>query len=173
MISKQRTTIYQGNLVDLSVEEITLANGEILGLEVMRHPGGAAILAINEMGHICLLRQYRHVVSQWIWEIPAGVIEKKEEPISAAKRELREEAGLIANEWQSLLSILPTPGFCDERLYLYSARQLSEVNSAPNIDEQIEVHWKTKDELLKMLADNRLQDAKTIIAILSMDHLAP
>ena len=102
----------------------------------MRHPGGAAILALDQQNRVCLLRQYRHSIGKWIWELPAGVIEKGEQPIATAKRELREEAGVEADEWQPLFSILPTPGFCNEELFLYQARHLTAVGTTPNADEQ-------------------------------------
>ena len=121
---EQRTEIYRGTIVDLGLEATRLPNGELLNLEIVRHPGGAAILALDQQDRVCLLRQYRHSIGKWIWELPAGVIEKDEQPIATAKRELREEAGLEADEWRPLFSILPTPGFCNEELFLYRARHL-------------------------------------------------
>ena len=100
----QRTGIYRGAVVDLGLETTRLPNGELLNLEIVRHPGGAAILALDQQNRVCLLRQYRHSIGKWIWELPAGVIEKGEHPITTAKRELREEAGLEADEWQPLFS---------------------------------------------------------------------
>ena len=101
---EQRTGIYRGAVVDLGLETTRLPNGELLNLEIVRHPGGAAILALDQQNRVCLLRQYRHSIGKWIWELPAGVIEKGEQPIATAKRELREEAGLEADEWQPLFS---------------------------------------------------------------------
>jgi len=100
----QRTGIYRGAVVDLGLETTRLPNGELLNLEIVRHPGGAAILALDQQNRVCLLRQYRHSIGKWIWELPAGVIESGEQPIATAKRELREEAGLEADEWQPLFS---------------------------------------------------------------------
>jgi len=93
----QRTGIFRGAVVDLGLETTRLPNGELLNLEIVRHPGGAAILALDQQNRVCLLRQYRHSIGKWIWELPAGVIEKGEQPIATAKRELREEAGLEAD----------------------------------------------------------------------------
>ena len=172
MADEQRTEIYRGIVVDLGIETTRLPNGEPLNLEIVRHPGGAAILALDHQNHVCLLSQYRHSIGKWIWELPAGVIESGEQPIATAKRELREEAGLEADEWQPLGSILPTPGFCTEELFLYQARQLTAVETTPNADEQIEVHWKTLDEVLKMAADGRIRDAKTIAALFRATHFS-
>ena len=166
----QRTGIYRGTVIDLGLETMRLPNGELLSLELVRHPGGAAILALDQQNRVCLLRQYRHTIGTWIWELPAGVIEKGEQPIATAKRELREEAGLEADEWQPLFSILPTPGFCNEELFLYRARHLRAVGTTPNADEQIEVYWKPLEEVLKMAADGRIRDAKTIAALFRPTH---
>ena len=167
---EQRARIYRGTVVDLGLETTRLPNGELLSLEIVRHSGGAAILALDQQNRVCLMRRYRHTIGTWIWELPAGVIEKDEQPIATAKRELREEAGLEADEWQPLFSILPTPGFCNEELFLYRARHLRAVGTTPNADEQIEVHWKPLEEVLKMAADGRIRDAKTIAALFRATH---
>ena len=140
MADGQRTEIYRGTVVDLGLETTRLPNGELLSLEIVRHPGGAAILALDQQNRVCLLRQYRHTIGKWIWELPVGVIEKGGQPIATTKRELREEAGLEAEEWQPLFSILPTTGFCNEELFHYRARRLRAVGTTPNADEQIKVH---------------------------------
>ena len=100
------------------------------------------------------------------------MIEKGEQPIATAKRELREETGLEADAWQPLFSILPAPGFCNEELFLYRARHLRAVGTTPNADEQIEVHWKPLEEVLKMAADGRIRDAKTIAALFRATQLS-
>jgi ADP-ribose pyrophosphatase len=163
--NQERTKIYRGTVVDLGLETTLLPTGELLSLEIVRHPGGAAILALDEQSRVCLLRQYRHAIGEWIWELPAGVIEGNEQAIATAKRELREEAGLEADEWKPLFSILPTPGFCNEELFLYRARHLRTVGANPNADEQIEIHWKPLNEVLTMAANGQIRDAKTIAAL--------
>ena len=172
MANEQRTEIYRGTVVDLGLETIRLPDGEPLNLEIVRHPGGAAILAFDQQNCVCLLRQYRHSIRKWIWELPAGLIEKGEQPIATAKRELREEAGLEADEWQPLFSILPTPGFCNEEIFLFRARHLTAVGTTPNADEQIEVHWKPLEQVLEMAVDGRIRDAKTIAALFRATHLS-
>ncbi len=165
-----RKEIYLGGVISLGLETLLLPNGECLTLEIARHPGGAAILALDQGGRICLLRQYRHAIEEWIWEIPAGVIEKGEEAISTAKRELREEASLEADECESLSSIIPTPGFCNEQIFLFRAWKLRSVKATPNADEQIEVHWKSLDEALDMATKGTIRDAKTIVALFRAIH---
>lgn len=170
MSDKQRTTIYRGTVVNLGLETAMLPNGELLTLEIVRHPGGAVILAFDNRDYVCLLRQYRHAVGGWIWELPAGVIDTDENPLATARRELREEAGLEADDWVALPPILPTPGFCSEELFLYVARTLRDIGAVPNADEQIEVHWKPLAEAIAMAIDGRIRDAKTIVALFHAIH---
>lgn len=168
----QRKTIYLGKIVDLGLETISLANGDLSSVEVVRHPGGAGTIALDLENRVCLLRQYRFAISRWIWEIPAGLIENDEDPITTAKRELREEAGLEAKRWQSLGSILPTPGFCNEEIFLYQARDIRLVGSNPDIDEQFEIHWKPMGEALTMAQNGQITDSKTIAALFRSNQLA-
>ena len=96
MTDTGRVRIYQGRLIELGLETAVLPNGATIELEIVRHPGGAGVLALDDADRVCLLRQYRHVLRDWIWELPAGVIETGEDPFETAQRELREEAGLVA-----------------------------------------------------------------------------
>ena len=113
----------------------------------------------------CVLRQYRHVVGDWIWELPAGVIEAGEDTLETAQRELREEAGLVAVQWHELGTTVPSPGFCNEELFLYQASTLSHVGADTQPDEQIEVHWCTLEQVKEMAVDGRIRDAKTLVAL--------
>ena len=114
-----------------------------------------------------MLRQYRHVAGDWIWELPAGVIEVGEDPLETAQRELREEAGLVALQWRKLGTMLPSPGFCSEELFLYQAGALSHVGADTQPDEQIEVHWHTLEQVKAV--DGRIRDAKTLVALYRLD----
>ncbi len=118
MDNNGRKTIYQGKILDFGLEKVQLENGKSSNMEIVRHPGGAGILAIDERDYVCLLRHYRYSVKDWIWEIPAGLIDRNEEPLNTAKRELREKAGLVAKEWKSFGFILPTPGFCNQNFFV-------------------------------------------------------
>jgi ADP-ribose pyrophosphatase len=162
----KRKAIYQGEVVDLGLETVVLPNEQLLQLEVVRHPGGAAVVALDNSGQVCLLRQYRHAAGGWLWELPAGKIDHPETPEQTARRELREEAGLTADKWQSLGTFFSTPGFSDERIHLYLARALSRTETDRHADEVIEVHWVEVEQALEWVRCGEIVDAKTMIGLL-------
>ncbi|MBT8115753.1 MAG: NUDIX hydrolase, partial [Arenicella sp.] len=126
-------TIYQGKLIQLHHEKVALPGGKHTFFDIVRHPGGAVIAAINEQEEICLLKQWRHALQEYIWELPAGCLETGESPLSTARRELEEEAGVTAEQWHELGQLCTSPGFCNEILYLFEARVLT--GSTINHDE--------------------------------------
>lgn len=160
-----RQSIYHGKVIDLGKEHVTLPNGVSCELEIIRHPGGAVALAIDAQGRICLLRQYRHAAGGWLWELPGGRIEPGESALESVKRELREEAGVLAGQWAPLSSFFSTPGFCDERLHLFVARDLVQGAVATEQDEVLEVHWVALAEALARCRRGEIVDAKTIIGL--------
>lgn len=158
--------IYSGRLIRLNREAVSLPNGRDVELDIVHHPGGAVVAAVNGREEVCMLRQFRHAAGGVIWELPAGCIDPGEsEPLSTARRELEEEAGLVARDWRSLGSIYTTPGFCDEVLYLFLARDLVETCTDHGEDELIEVRWLPLAEALRMVMDNGIQDAKTVAGL--------
>jgi ADP-ribose pyrophosphatase len=161
----QRKPIYKGSVVDLGIESIELPNHHTVDLEIVRHPGGAGALVFDEKGNTCLIRQFRHAAGGWLWEIPAGKLDPGETPLSTAKRELEEEVGLSATDWTNLGRILCTPGFCDEVIHLYLARQLNHVPQKVGQHEVIEVHWMPFEQAKSWAQEGKIQDAKTLIAI--------
>ena len=157
--------IYKGRIVDLRLEDVALPNGRSVKLEVVHHPGAAAIVAVDERDEVVVIRQLRHAAGGFIWEVPAGTLAPGEAPEACARRELREEAGLLATEWTPLGSILTTPGFCDERIHLFLARGLSPAAQQLDDDEVIDVSRVPMRRALEMVRDGTIEDAKTIAAL--------
>lgn len=157
-------------MVSVTVDDVTLPNGRQAQLEVVHHPGGAAIVAINDLEQMCLLRQYRYVAGGWIWELPAGKLEPAEPPQLTARRELTEEAGVVAADWESLGSVLSSPGVFTEVIHLYLARGLSAARSQLEDSEVIEVHWVSFRQACDMALSGELRDAKTVIGVLRAAH---
>ena len=164
--------IYEGRVIRLGIESLTLPDGTPLELEVVRHPGGAATVALDEQDQVYLLRQYRHAAGGWLWELPAGKLEADETPLATASRELTEEAGLLAEDWQELGNILVTPGFCDEVIHLFVARGLTSVAPQPESHELIEIHRVPFRDALAQVYDGTIRDAKTMLGLmLAENHL--
>ncbi len=160
-----RRPLYQGQVVDLGIEAVRLPDGRSLELEVVRHPGGAAIVALNAQQELCLLRQFRHAGGGWLWELPAGKLEPGEAALTTAQRELEEEAGVRAQTWQTLATVLTTPGFCDEVIHLFLARELQHTTTQHQEHECIEVHWLAFDHALDMARNGDIRDAKTLLGL--------
>lgn len=166
-----RRSLYHGRIVDFGIESIAQPDGRTLEIEVVRHPGGAAVVALDGSGRICLLRQFRAPLEDWLWELPAGKIDPPEPPEDTARRELEEEAGLRAGTWRSLGAIVTCPGFCDEVLHLYLATDLQPAPSRPEDDEFIEVHWWPLERAVEQARSGGLSDGKTVVAVLRAQAL--
>ena len=154
--------IHQGNLISLYKERVELPNDNHTYFDIVRHPGGAVVAAVNEHNEVCLLKQWRHAVQQYIWEFPAGCIEDNELALNAAQRELEEEAGVRASDWQDLGHILATPGYSNEVLYFFSAKNLSKGKLNLDDAEQLEAHWLALDDVYSMAKNGEITDAKTL-----------
>lgn len=163
--------IHAGRVFRLIQEQVTLPNGIITSLEVIRHPGAAAVVALEQEDKVLLLRQYRHAVGAHIWEIPAGTISPGEEPMECARRELAEETGHLASEFQLLGETVPVPGYSDERIYIFLAKGLSASQQHLDQDEVLEVHSIPLEQALAMVHAGQIQDAKTIVG-LTLAHMA-
>jgi ADP-ribose diphosphatase len=164
-MDNNRRPVLKLGVVDLGVERATLPNGVTVDLAVIRHPGASAIVAIDASGAISLLSQYRHAVGGWLREIPAGCINPGESPRACAERELREEAGLLAGQWDQLGAIVTIPSICNERITLFLARDLTPAARELDHDEVIEVERVPLDEALSMVRRGEIFDAKTIAAL--------
>lgn len=157
-------SVYSGRLVSLRVDDIALPRGGTALREVVDHPGAVVVVAVDDQGRVYLVRQYRHPIRQDLLELPAGALEPDEEPLSAAKRELREEVGLEAMSWTALGSFFSSPGFANERLHAYLAQRLTWVTRDPDYDEDISVVPYPLGELLEH--PEQVPDAKTLAALL-------
>ena len=159
-------TRFQGRVVTVNVETVTLPNGARAALDIVHHPGGAAVVALDAKQRVCLLRQYRHAAGGWIWELPAGKLEFPEPASDCARRELIEEAGRIAGRWDALGTYLSSPGVFTERIHLFLARELSEVDAALEAHEVLEVHWVPLHEALRSALDGTIEDGKTLVGLM-------
>ena len=162
------TLVKKGRVFELYSENITLPNGITMDMEVIRHPGAAAIVPVTDDGCILLLNQYRHAVGGFIWEIPAGTLDPDEDEMTCARRELTEETGYIAHKLEKLGVITPLPAYSDERIHIYLATGLTRAAQNLDDDELLSVHPFTMQAALAMIGEGKIQDAKTIASL----HLA-
>lgn len=156
---------WRGRIVEVVSEEVVLPDGRRSEFDVVRHPGGAAVVALNDHDEVCLLRQFRHVAGEWLWELPAGRRDGVEEPLATAQRELAEEAGLTASTWLPLGRIISSPGVFTEKVHLFQAQQLIGQTPKREAEEYIELHWVKLDTALQWAASGHIYDAKTIIGL--------
>jgi ADP-ribose pyrophosphatase len=158
--------VHQGKVFTLYRENITLPNTVNIDLDVIRHPGAVAILAMDTDNQLILIRQYRHALDGFIWEIPAGTLDPGEAHHICARREFAEETGLSAQNWQKIGEITPVPGYANERIHVFLATGLTKIDMTPEADEIISVHRKPISEVMDMVYSGKIQDAKTLSAIL-------
>lgn len=161
--------LYSGRVVSVDLEQVVLPNGDSIELEIVRHPGGAAIVAVDENDRVCLLRQYRHAAGGWLWELPAGKLDSGEAPSATAQRELAEEAGVAARDWTSLGEVVSSPGVFTEVVHLFLAQVLSPAAATPEHGECFEVTWVPRSEALCRALAGDIRDAKTVIGLLRAD----
>lgn len=164
MASERRPVLKMG-VVDVGVETATLPNGVTVDYAILRHPGASAIVALDDNHRIAMVTQYRHALGGWLREVPAGCRSGAESALECAQRELREEAALSAGRWDHLGSIVTIPSFCDEKIELFLARQLSPSVSQLDFDEVITVERINFEQALAMIAAGEIIDAKTIAAL--------
>lgn len=157
--------IYEGKILNLRVDTVELPDKKYSKREIVEHPGAVAIIAITKDKKLVMVKQYRKAVEDFLWEIPAGKLEVNEEPKETAIRELREETGYEAKKLSYITEFYPSPGFCSEKMYLFLAEDLVEVETGSDPDEFIEKEEMDLDELMKMIDRGQIKDSKTIIGI--------
>lgn len=160
--------IYNGKIISLKVDDVTLPNGETGKREIVNHPGAVAVIAITAEGKLVVVEQYRKALERSIIEIPAGKLEPGEEPATTAARELEEETGYGCKELTYLQSFATSPGFADEVIHLFVARELYQIENRAAMDEDefVELMEITVEEGEQMVAEQKIFDAKTAFAIL-------
>jgi ADP-ribose pyrophosphatase len=157
--------VFSGRVIEVTVD--TVREGEqTYTREVVHHRGSAVILPAFDDGTIALVRQYRHPAVKYLLELPAGTLDERERPEDGAARELEEELGLVAGKMEKLSEFFVSPGFCEEKMWLYLATELTETQQRLEDDEFIEVVRLPIDQALQMIAGGEIEDAKTIIGLM-------
>ncbi|MDE5547136.1 MAG: NUDIX hydrolase [Anaeroplasmataceae bacterium] len=160
-----REVIYEGKILRLDLDQVECANGNLAYREIVRHNGGAAILCITKENKVLLIKQFRYAYNEVLYEIPAGKLEQKEDSLSAASREFEEETGLRALDMSYLTTIYPTCGYSNEKIYLYLVTKYVKSQQHLDEDEFVEPIWMDLSEVLEMVQNGAIKDAKTICAI--------
>jgi ADP-ribose diphosphatase len=163
--------VYTGRVINLDIDDVTFPDGSSGELEIIRHPGASAILAITgEAGtpdpELVMIRQYRHAAGGYVYEVPAGRLNEGENPEACAARELQEETGYRAGALVPLFTMFTTPGFTDERIHVFRASALRKGEPIREPDEFMSVHLMRLSEALALIRTGQINDAKTALAIL-------
>lgn len=162
----RREEKFQGKIVSVHVDEVKLPNGHTSVREVVEHNGGVGVLALDEQNRVLMVTQFRYVFGKDLLEIPAGKLDRGEDPAVGALRELKEETGAVPGVFLPMGSILPSPGCFSERLYLFLARDLCMEEQQPDPDEFLRVERIPFDEMVHRCMTGEIEDAKTVAAVL-------
>jgi ADP-ribose pyrophosphatase len=162
-----RRRVYQGKILNIELDQVTLPNGHQTELEMIHHPGASAVVPLLDDGNVVLVYQYRYAAGGFIYEIPAGKLDHGEDPLNCAKRELEEETGYTAKEYHPLVSFLTTPGFCDEIIHIFLARSLTPGTQNLEANEVLEIRKVSLKKALQMIEEGQIKDGKTIIGLQS------
>lgn len=163
--------IFKGKIIDVTLDTVTLPNGHAATRELVAHPGGVGVICVNNDKDVVLVKQYRKPFDTLVEEIPAGKLEYGEDPAVAAKRELEEETGFKAKNLQHIGTYYSSPGFCNEKIYIYLATDAEQANQHPDEDEFLQVYTRKLDELVDEVISGNIIDGKTAIAILAAKQL--
>ncbi|MSO29493.1 MAG: NUDIX hydrolase [Acidobacteria bacterium] len=170
LVPEQIRTVFEGRIFTVQIETITLPKGGRFDADIVRHPGSVVLVPITGEGRIVLVRQYRHPIGRWVWELPAGSLKPGEDPQKAAARECQEEIGLVPSAVEKLGSLFPTPGYCDEEMNFYRLTGLRAPGDGdpvahPDEDEDIESKAFSVAEIHAMVDRGEIVDMKTVAAL--------
>lgn len=158
--------LYRGRIINVRQDRVQVSGNQLAFREIVEHPGAVAILALDEEKNLVLVKQHRQPAGDILLEIPAGKLEPGEDPLVCAKREMAEETGLEGSSWQELFAFYPSPGFCDEIIYLFKVAGLSKaVAPVTDPEEKISVIKLPLKEVRGMITNGEIKDGKTIIAL--------
>lgn len=170
MIIEEKTVsskeIFKGKIVTLKVDQVEMPGGKLATRELVKHPGGVGVVALTDENEVILVKQYRKPIEKAIFEIPAGKLDPGEEHRVCGIRELEEETGLKAGKFEYLGFIYPSPGFTDEVTHMYLATELYQGEMHPDPDEYLDIVRMPIEQVVEMILDNEISDAKTVAGIL-------
>ncbi|MDE1923444.1 MAG: NUDIX hydrolase [Gammaproteobacteria bacterium] len=161
---------HRGRVILATTVTLRAANGRLFDHDLVRHPGAAAVVPVDAAGRVCLVRQYRLGVEDFLWEIPAGKLDAGEAPAACAVRELREETGVTAGTWSDLGRYFPAPAIFTEVIHLFLARDLEIGPPAPDADEELELRWLALDEAIDLVLRGEISDGKTALGLVRARH---
>jgi 8-oxo-dGTP pyrophosphatase MutT (NUDIX family) len=168
--------LYSGRVMALRSDRVVMPGGRVATREIVEHPGAVAIAALDADDRLMMIHQYRHAVRRRLWELPAGLLDVAgEDPLEAARRELAEEAGLVAEQWTVLLDIVPSPGFSDESIRVYLARGLTDVGRPDGGDDEeadLVTRWVSMSVAVRMALAGTIVNATTVSAVLAAHVLS-
>ncbi len=162
----EKKYVYRGKILNLRCDDAVLPDGKPCKREIVEHSGGAAVLCVRE-GKIALVRQFRYAYGEELWEIPAGKLERGEDPAAAAARELSEETGLVAERMEPVLTLYPSPGYTDEKIYIFEAKGVREGRQHLDEGEFLRVEYVPVARVKEMIEKGEIRDAKTVAAVLA------
>ena len=159
--------LYAGRIVTLRLRDVPGRDGAVHVREIVEHAPAAAVVAVDEQGQILLVRQLRPAVDQVLLELPAGILDPGEDPLTCARRELEEETGYTADRLEPLVRFYPSPGFCTELLHVYVADGLRECRGQPDEDEELELVRMPLAEAMDLVRRGEITDSKTVVGLLA------